>query len=130
LADIPAGVYHPLRDPAGAVTGALALLWPQARQFDEATTHLVAQTATVAGQALTRIAAAVREHRIATGFQEHLLDLDRSSHDAVVAALYQPANEAMRVGGDWYLATPVEPGRISVCVGDVVGHGLPAATVM
>ena len=49
----------------------------------------------------------------------------------VVSALYQPASEAMRVGGDWYLVTPLDDdGRVAVCVGDVVGHGLQAAIVM
>ena len=37
----------------------------------------------------------------------------------------------MRVGGDWYLVAPLQqPGQIAVSVGDVVGHGLPAAIVM
>ena len=67
----------------------------------------------------------------AIDFQEHLLDLDRGSTAAVVAAVYQPAGEAMRVGGDWYSVTPlVHPGRIAISVGDVVGHGLAAAIVM
>jgi anti-sigma regulatory factor (Ser/Thr protein kinase) len=36
----------------------------------------------------------------------------------------------MRVGGDWYLVSPLDDvGRVAVCVGDVVGHGLDAATV-
>ena len=37
----------------------------------------------------------------------------------------------MRVGGDWYLVVPMQqPGQIAISVGDVVGHGLPAAIVM
>jgi anti-sigma regulatory factor (Ser/Thr protein kinase) len=49
---------------------------------------------------------------------------------AAVSAAYQPAGEVMRVGGDWYTATPLGPARIGISAGDVVGHGLPAATVM
>lgn len=82
------------------------------------------------GLAMARIRAAELEHRIATDFQDHLLDLDRGSTAVVVSAVYQPAAEAMRVGGDWYLVTPLDDGRVGVCVGDVVGHGLAAATVM
>ncbi len=40
------------------------------------------------------------------------------------------AGEVMRVGGDWYTATPLGPARIGISAGDVVGHGLRAATVM
>jgi anti-sigma regulatory factor (Ser/Thr protein kinase) len=48
-----------------------------------------------------------------------------------VAAVYQPAGEAMRVGGDWYSVTPLgRAGLIGISVGDVVGHGLAAAIVM
>jgi anti-sigma regulatory factor (Ser/Thr protein kinase) len=37
----------------------------------------------------------------------------------------------MRVGGDWYLVVPLQrSGQIAISVGDVVGHGLPAAIVM
>ena len=63
--------------------------------------------------------------------QDHLLDLDHASTAAVVAAVYQPGGEAMRVGGDWYLVMPQDkPNQIAISVGDVVGHGLPAAIAM
>jgi CheY-like chemotaxis protein/anti-sigma regulatory factor (Ser/Thr protein kinase) len=127
---IQAAVFQPLHHPSGAVTGAVALLWPRPRAFDQPALRLITEAAAATGQALARIATAAQEHRIAIGFQEHLLDLDRGSTGAVVAAAYQPASETMRVGGDWYVTIPVRPGLVSVCVGDVVGHGLPAATVM
>ncbi len=80
---------------------------------------------------IDRIRNVQREHRIAVDFQDHLLDLDHGSTAAVVAAVYQPGGEAMRVGGDWYLVMPLEqPGQIAISVGDVVGHGLPAAIAM
>jgi anti-sigma regulatory factor (Ser/Thr protein kinase) len=113
------------------VVGAFTLLWPQPRRFADSELQLFARTAHVAQSALDRIRLAAREHRIAVDFQQHLLDLDRGSTAAVVAAVYQPASEAMRVGGDWFSATRLDhPDRIGISVGDVVGHGLPAAIVM
>lgn len=47
-----------------------------------------------------------------------------------VAVRYQPASDALRVGGDWYDVADVGDGRVAVAVGDVVGHGLVAAAVM
>jgi serine phosphatase RsbU (regulator of sigma subunit)/anti-sigma regulatory factor (Ser/Thr protein kinase)/uncharacterized protein YigA (DUF484 family) len=47
-----------------------------------------------------------------------------------VAARYLPAASATGLGGDWYDAFPVGSGRIGVAIGDVVGHGLAAATLM
>jgi signal transduction histidine kinase/CheY-like chemotaxis protein/anti-sigma regulatory factor (Ser/Thr protein kinase)/PAS domain-containing protein len=124
-------VSQPLRGQDGNVIGSLGLLWPTPREFDSAELEMFARTAEITQSALERVRSAQREHRIAVDFQEHLLDLDRGSAAAVVAAVYQPGGEAMRVGGDWYLAMPLQrPGQIAVSVGDVVGHGLPAAIVM
>lgn len=128
---VRAGVAHPLRDNAGRVVGTLVLLWPTPRQFDAADLETFARMADLTSSALDRVRVMAREHRIAVDFQEHLLDLDRGSTAAVVAAVYQPAGETMRVGGDWYSVTPLDRlGKVAFSVGDVVGHGLPAAIVM
>ncbi|HEX5253488.1 MAG TPA: SpoIIE family protein phosphatase [Mycobacterium sp.] len=128
---IRACVTHPLWDDSGRILGVLALLWPVPRQFDTAELDTFGRMAELTSSALDRVRLMAREHEIAIDFQEHLLDLDRGSTAAVVAAVYQPAGEAMRVGGDWYSVTPLDhPGRIAVSVGDVVGHGLAAAIVM
>jgi GAF domain-containing protein/anti-sigma regulatory factor (Ser/Thr protein kinase) len=47
---------------------------------------------------------------------------------ARLTARYLPAAEGMRVGGDWYDAVPLEDGRLVLAIGDVVGHGLAAAS--
>ena len=124
-------VSQPLRGHDGKVIGSLGMLWPTPRDFEPAELEMFAQTAQMTQLAVDRLRSAQREHRIAVDFQEHLLDLDRGSTAAVVAAVYQPGGEAMRVGGDWYLVVPLQqPGQIAISVGDVVGHGLPAAIVM
>ncbi|HME79569.1 MAG TPA: response regulator, partial [Mycobacterium sp.] len=124
-------VSQPLRGHDGKVIGSLGLLWPIPQEFDASELEMYARTAEIIQSAVGRVRSAQREHRIAVDFQEHLLDLDRGSTAAVVAAVYQPGGEAMRVGGDWYLVAPLQqPGQIAVSVGDVVGHGLPAAIVM
>ena len=130
-AAVRACVAHPLRDNSGRAIGALALLWPEPRQFDAADLDTFSRMAELTSSALDRVRLMAREHRIAVDFQEHLLDLDHGSTAAVVAAVYQPAGEAMRVGGDWYSVTPLDrPGSVAISVGDVVGHGLAAAIVM
>ena len=128
---VRACVAHPLRDHVGRAVGVLVLLWPTPREFDAAELDTFSRMAELTQAALDRIRVMAREHRIAVDFQEHLLDVDHGSTAAVVAAVYQPAGEAMRVGGDWYSVTPLDrPGKIGISVGDVVGHGLPAAIVM
>ncbi|MDT5013711.1 MAG: hypothetical protein QOH57_5328 [Mycobacterium sp.] len=46
------------------------------------------------------------------------------------AVRYQAASRPLQVGGDWYDVVDLEDGRIALIVGDCVGHGLNAATVM
>ena len=47
-----------------------------------------------------------------------------------VATLYQPADEHLEVGGDWYDAFTLPGGSVGIVVGDVVGRGLAAASAM
>ncbi|WP_019135865.1 SpoIIE family protein phosphatase [Cellulomonas massiliensis] len=46
-----------------------------------------------------------------------------------IDARYEPA-AAGEVGGDWYDALELPDGRLALVVGDVAGHGLPAAATM
>jgi signal transduction histidine kinase/FixJ family two-component response regulator len=124
-------ISQPLRGMDGRVIGSLGMLWSMPREFDPAELDWAARIAKMTQSALDVIRNVQREHRIAVDFQDHLLDLDRGSTAAVVAAVYQPGGEAMRVGGDWYLVVPLEEaGQVVISVGDVVGHGLPAAIAM
>jgi signal transduction histidine kinase/DNA-binding response OmpR family regulator len=124
-------ISQPLRGLDGKIIGSLGMLWATPREFDPAELDWAAQLAKITQSTVDRIRNVQRDHRIAVDFQDHLLDLDHGSTAAVVAAVYQPGGEAMRVGGDWYLVVPLKkPGQIAISVGDVVGHGLPAAIAM
>lgn len=46
-----------------------------------------------------------------------------------LAARYVPGGKA-GVGGDWYDCFPLPDGRVAIAIGDVMGHGLRAATIM
>ncbi|MFG3226044.1 SpoIIE family protein phosphatase [Kitasatospora sp. NPDC048194] len=51
-------------------------------------------------------------------------------HDLRVAVRYRPAEKDHLVGGDWYDALALPTGDVLLCVGDVAGHGIEAATGM
>ncbi len=130
-ASVRSCISQPLRGLDGKVIGSLGMLWSTPREFNPAELDWAAQVAKVTQSTADRIRNIQREHQIAVDFQDHLLDLDHGSTAAVVAAVYQPGGEAMRVGGDWYLVAPLEhQGQVAISVGDVVGHGLPAAIAM
>ncbi|MEU0075949.1 SpoIIE family protein phosphatase [Streptomyces sp. NPDC006332] len=50
--------------------------------------------------------------------------------DLQVAVRYRPAETEQLVGGDWYDAVVLPSGMVLLCVGDVAGHGIGAATSM
>ncbi|WP_211244589.1 GAF domain-containing SpoIIE family protein phosphatase [Actinospica robiniae] len=47
-----------------------------------------------------------------------------------VAVRYRPAESESMVGGDWYDTVVLPSGQVLLCVGDVAGHGVTAATGM
>ncbi|MGF1341098.1 SpoIIE family protein phosphatase [Streptomyces flavovirens] len=47
-----------------------------------------------------------------------------------VAVRYRPAESEAQVGGDWYDAVVLPSKQILLCVGDIAGHGIKAATGM
>ncbi len=124
-------VFNPLRDRAGISIGALALGWSTPRSVSAAELADLTAATALAGPALARVQAAEKDRHLAAELQDHLLDLDRSSTAAAVAAVHRPAADRSWVGGHWYLAAPGGTAeRIALCVGSVVGRGLPAAAVM
>ncbi|HYN96905.1 MAG TPA: SpoIIE family protein phosphatase [Pilimelia sp.] len=73
------------------------------------------------------------EHRLAADLQHIILPIPKEPIDLPglrVAVRYLPAEQASRVGGDWFHAAPAPDGGILLAVGDVAGHGLAAATTM
>lgn len=73
------------------------------------------------------------ERRTAVELQRALLPLPRGPRDLPglrAAVRYLPACGATRVGGDWYEATPLSGGEVFLAIGDVAGHGPPAAAGM
>jgi serine phosphatase RsbU (regulator of sigma subunit) len=71
-----------------------------------------------------------RERRIAVALQEAMLHTPDLSQHPNVAVRYLPAAGSLNVCGDWYDTVDLPTDRFTVAVGDVVGHGLMAATVM
>jgi serine phosphatase RsbU (regulator of sigma subunit) len=47
-----------------------------------------------------------------------------------IAARYRAGAHDVEVGGDWWDVVSPTPGRLALGVGDVSGHGVPAAVVM
>lgn len=118
LAGVPIGaigLHHPGTAPAMGARERAALL-------------------TVAGQcaqALDRARLHQVEHEIADTLQRSLLPGELPTLDGLDAAVrYLPGTSDTQAGGDWYGLLPIDDDRVALVVGDVVGHGPPAAAIM
>ncbi|TRW77598.1 SpoIIE family protein phosphatase [Mycolicibacterium sp. 018/SC-01/001] len=79
------------------------------------------------GQGLQRVHQIDQQRETALALQHAILGPALSTGFAV---RYEPATRPLQVGGDWYDVVDLDDGRIGLIVGDCVGHGLAAATVM
>ena len=76
-------------------------------------------------------ARARREHEIAETLQRSLLPAEMPRVPGVsLAARYVPATGDVQVGVDWYDVIQLPEGLLGLTIGDVAGHGLPAASTM
>ena len=72
-----------------------------------------------------------RQTATAEAFQRALLPEQLGAIPGVeLAVRYLPGSVDVQVGGDWYDAMQLPGGSLLVAIGDVVGHGVPAATWM
>ncbi|WP_020574397.1 SpoIIE family protein phosphatase [Actinopolymorpha alba] len=133
----------------GRVIGVLTLLGP-GQAYDRELEPgedlpVLEQIATRAAQSIENARLFDAERRLARNLQDSerrqrraALTLQRSllpawTHQPAeleVATRYFPGAEEAEVGGDWYDVIPIAAGRTALVIGDVMGRGLRAATLM
>lgn len=101
----------------------------RSRAFTADDTALLEQVADRAAQAI-RVGRAHSDRVAAAALQRSLSPARLPSFDDLdVAARYVPGSH-FGVGGDWYDVFDLPGGMLGIAIGDVMGHGLRAATVM
>ncbi|WP_305787266.1 SpoIIE family protein phosphatase [Symbioplanes lichenis] len=132
---------QPLLTPAAPQSGGAGIalehpdgtlgLWIQLaenRPFTEQDRTLLALLAGHLGQGLHRLHQIDQQRETALALQRAILGPAQLPDGFAVR--YAPATRPLKVGGDWYDIVPLADHRIGIVVGDCVGHGLQAATVM
>ncbi|WP_310435632.1 SpoIIE family protein phosphatase [Streptomyces sp. 3330] len=131
---------HPLLTPTVGEGGAGILLehpegpmalWIElepARRFSREDELLLALLGGHLAQALTRAHQIDQQRETALALQRAILG--PSLLPEGFAARYEPATPPLEIGGDWYDVIALPGDRIGIVVGDCVGRGLQAATVM
>lgn len=116
---------------SGKPLGALGLLWTQPQPLDAAQLAYVSAVTTIIGQALERARRYAAEHARAAVLQSAVLPTRPVNLPGLdFGVVYEPADVAQGLGGDWYDVTPLPSNQTFLAVGDVVGHGLPAVEDM
>jgi serine phosphatase RsbU (regulator of sigma subunit)/anti-sigma regulatory factor (Ser/Thr protein kinase) len=113
----------------GRLAGVVEVAMRTARPFTLEDESLLILMADRAGLAIEHARAYEREVSNVELLQRSLLpDRLPDVKGIQIAARYMPGGAD--VGGDWYDAIPLDGGRVGVAMGDVVGHGLGAASLM
>ncbi len=111
--------------------GALFLASRDARRFRDEDTDLLGLSADRAAIAIEHARSYEHERELVESLQHHLLPERLPQVPGLaMAARYRPSERAAQVGGDWYDAIVLPDGRVGLAIGDVVGHGIGAATLM
>jgi serine phosphatase RsbU (regulator of sigma subunit)/anti-sigma regulatory factor (Ser/Thr protein kinase) len=100
------------------------------RHFDEDDVTLLQLAADRAALAIDN--ASVSEQRAVTAIMQRTLLPDALPQIPGMrfSAKYLPAGSGVKIGGDWYDVFPLTSGRVAFVIGDVVGRGVLAASVM
>jgi serine phosphatase RsbU (regulator of sigma subunit)/anti-sigma regulatory factor (Ser/Thr protein kinase) len=114
----------------GRVIGVMHIGTLVPRDFDEDDIRLLQLAADRAALAIDE--ARITEMRAVTAIMQRTL-LPEALPEIVglrFSAKYLPAGTGVKIGGDWYDVFQLRDGRIAFIVGDVVGRGVLAASVM
>ena len=129
-ADIGSLLGVPLRDE-GRTIGVLHVGTRRSREFTNEDTSLLQLAADRAALAIEHARSYERERGVVETLQRSLIPEQLPRLPGLeMAARYQPGGRRADVGGDWYDAIALEGGQVGLAMGDVVGHGLEAASLM
>ena len=113
------------------VIGVLHVGSAEPRAFGAEESGLLQLAADRAALAIERARVFEQEHETAVTLQRSLLpDRLPDVPHAALAARYLPGASGAEVGGDWYDVIELPDGRLGIGMGDVVGRGIRAASLM
>jgi serine phosphatase RsbU (regulator of sigma subunit)/anti-sigma regulatory factor (Ser/Thr protein kinase) len=121
----------PLIDREGRRLGLIKVADKQEGEFTENDKSILLQLAQMASAALENARLYEHERGIAAELQRNLLPAELPEIPGVsTAARYLAGGAGVEVGGDWYAVIPRPGGGVGVAIGDVVGRGVLAASIM
>jgi len=115
----------------GRAIGALHVGSKRPRNFGAEDVRLLELVADRVAVAIENARHYEHERSIAETLQRSLLPERLPDVEGLsLAARYEPGGAGLEVGGDWYDALELPDGHVAFVIGDVVGHGIEAASAM
>jgi hypothetical protein len=116
---------------SGENLGAVLVTFSAPHRFDATERSFLLTLAAQCAQALERSRLYELEHEMADTLQRSLLPGRLPDVPGLTAAgRYVPGTRGRHIGGDWYDCLELPGGRLGLALGDVVGKGVRAASLM
>ncbi len=119
-----------LSPTSGEVLGGFFFGHPEPDRFTARHEYLAEGIAAYTAIALDNARLYERERTLATELSRSMLPVAPATPGLDVFTRYLPAVTGSKVGGDWFDVIRLPSGGTAFVIGDVVGHGVTAATVM
>ncbi|MBR7837078.1 SpoIIE family protein phosphatase [Actinospica durhamensis] len=121
----------PLRSADGGVLGSVVSLFRRVRMPSPHTLQLIETCGRIIAQLIVNARIRARDRDVASALQRSMMQA-RLPHvpGLELAACYRAGSTGMYAGGDWYQVSVLSDGRLSIVIGDVVGHGIEAVGTM
>ncbi|WP_318307772.1 PP2C family protein-serine/threonine phosphatase [Amycolatopsis solani] len=119
-----------LSPTTGEVLGGFFFGHPEPDRFTARHEYLAEGIAAYTAIALDNARLYERERTLATELTRSMLPVAPATPGLDVFTRYLPAATGSKVGGDWFDVLRLPSGGTAFVIGDVVGHGVTAATVM
>jgi hypothetical protein len=121
----------PLRSADGGVLGSVVSLFRRVRMPSPHTLQLIETCGRIIAQLIVNARIRARDRDVASALQRGMMQTRLPRLPGLeLAACYRAGSTGMYAGGDWYQVSVLGDGRLSIVIGDVVGHGLEAVGTM
>lgn len=114
----------------GEVLGGFFFGHPEPGRFTARHEYLAEGIAGYAAIALDNARLYERERNFTRELSRSMLPEAPDAPGLELVTRYLPAATGPKIGGDWFDVIPLDSGATAFVIGDVVGHGVPAATIM
>jgi len=112
------------------VTGVFLVTYTRTQQFNASERLFLSQVGSQVARAVEKAEVEEVSRSVASELQQSLLGPTVLVPQVGHCSRYLPAEEGLSVGGDWYQTVRLGSGNFGIAVGDALGHGLTAATIM